>query len=142
MIAIAARAADVMLAHCAAQYPAECCGAIVGDAGGAADVVRGAWPVENAERDAPTRRFEIPGVSYRDIEARAEREGLALLGFYHSHPDAPAAPSQTDVNAAWPTFTYIIVSVVNGTPGEASGWRLTADRASMAREEITWLPGS
>ena len=72
---------------------------------------------------APTQL--IPHVStgdkdYLAAERQASAAGLALLGFYHSHPDHPAEPSQYDLDHAWPTFVYPIVSIRGGQP-EATG---------------------
>ena len=68
--------------------------------------------------------------------------GLTLLGFYHSHPDAPAQPSGEDLRQAWPRVDYLIVSVVCGTPQEITCWRLRDDREAFASEEIAWQPES
>ena len=53
------------------------------------------------------------------------------MGFYHSHPDHPARPSQVDLDQALPTFAYIIVSVMNGAAGDMTVWYLKEDRSSF-----------
>jgi proteasome lid subunit RPN8/RPN11 len=77
-----------------------------------------------------------------NVEARARDAGLSLLGFYHSHPDAPAEPSQYDLLNAWPNVDYLIVSVVRAAAADVTCWRLRNDRAAFAREEIQWQPES
>jgi len=62
--------------------------------------------------------------------------GAALLGFYHSHPDHPARPSQYDLDHAWPTFAFVIVAVERGEPGEMRSWRLRPDRSAFDEEAI------
>jgi len=112
--------------HGQETYPHECCGAIVGNADRAVDVV----PLPNTTEEGPRRRFLIRPSEYTLAERRAQDLGLELLGFYHSHPDHPARPSQTDLDYAWPNFAYIIVSVVDGDaalPGRSAG----AARASV-----------
>ena len=63
--------------------------------------------------------------------------GAELLGFYHSHPDHPARPSQYDLDHAWPFFSYIIVSVRAGVPEDMTSWRLREDRSAFDQEDLT-----
>ena len=88
-------------------YPHECCGALIGRDG----VVTEAFALPNTTEEGPRRRFLVRPDDYRAAEARARETGLELLGFYHSHPDHPARPSQYDLDHAWPLFSYVIVSV-------------------------------
>jgi proteasome lid subunit RPN8/RPN11 len=135
-------AIDAIRQHAATAYPQECCGAIVGRADGPSRLVTAAWPLANTSEDDRRRRFTIGPADYLNVEARAHDEGLSLLGFYHSHPDAPAEPSQYDLLQAWPNVDYIIVSVVRAAPADVTCWRLRDDRAAFAREEIQWRPES
>jgi proteasome lid subunit RPN8/RPN11 len=128
--------------HAAAAYPEECCGAIVGRAGGSSRTVTAAWPLPNTSVEDRTHRFTIGPSDYLNVEARARGEGLSLLGFYHSHPDAPAEPSEYDLQHAWPNVDYIIVSVVRAAAADLTCWRLRDDRAAFAREEFEWQPAS
>ena len=57
----------------------------------------------------PRRRFRVSADDYRLSESHAKRAGAELVGFYHSHPDHPAEPSQYDLDHAWPNFSYVIV---------------------------------
>ena len=75
-------------------------------------------------------------VSVKEHERRASELGAELLGFYHSHPDHPARPSQYDLDHAFPTFSYIIVSVRGGTPEDMTSWRLRDDRSAFDPEEL------
>jgi proteasome lid subunit RPN8/RPN11 len=121
-------------AHGAEAYPHECCGALLGRAG----VVREAWPLPNTTEEGPRRRFLVRPVDYRAAEARASAQGLDLLGFYHSHPDHPARPSQYDLDHAWPVFSYVIISVTDGRPGDITSWRLAEDRSAFEPEALTF----
>src|SRR5215510_3559817 len=100
-------------AHGQETYPHECCGALVGKDGIVTTVVA----LPNTTEEGPRRRFLVRPSDYREAERRATELGVELLGFYHSHPDHPARPSQYDLDHAWPTFAYIIVSVVGGDAG-------------------------
>lgn len=69
-------------------------------------------------------------------EKRATEAGGELLGFYHSHPDHPAQPSQYDLDHAWPVFSYVIVSVREGVAGDMTSWRLREDRSAFDEERL------
>jgi proteasome lid subunit RPN8/RPN11 len=119
-------------AHGRETYPDECCGALIGRDGRASE----AFALPNATEEGPRRRFLVRPADYRAAETRASEQGLDLLGFYHSHPDHPAQPSQYDLDHAWPVFSYVIVSVRAGTPQELRSWRLRDDRSQFDEEEI------
>jgi proteasome lid subunit RPN8/RPN11 len=132
---------QTIVSHAAQTYPEECCGAIVGSRLEDEQIVREAWPVENV---AETRehRFTIAPADYLKIERRARASGVTLIGFYHSHPDAPARPSSYDLAHAWPGVSYLIVAVAARVPGDAASWRLREDRSGFDNEEMTWPPAS
>ena len=54
-------------------------------------------------------------------------KSLALLGFYHSHPDHPAAPSAYDREHAFPFFHYLVCAVAGGRAGEVTAWTLSEE---------------
>ncbi len=128
-------------AHAARDYPHECCGFLIGTpappglGAGGATVTRAA-PALNTRDDSPRNRFEIdPGELVRtDRQARAD--GLSVLGFYHSHPDAPAVPSNFDREHAWPGYCYVIIAVAAGQPREINNWLLRDDRSGFDSDQI------
>ena len=118
--------------HGEETYPHECCGALVGRGHLATATVA----LPNTTEEGPRRRFLVRPSDYRLAEQRAQELGGDLLGFYHSHPDHPARPSQYDLDHAWPTFAYIIVAVAGdgsartrGEPGAADLPRRSAEGA-------------
>src|SRR5712671_2497303 len=113
--------------HGEETYPHECCGALVGSAGRATATVA----LPNMTEEGPRRRFLVRPSDYRLAEQRAAELGHELLGFYHSHPDHPARPSQYDLDHAWPTFAYIIVAVAAGRAGDMTAWWLKDDRSAF-----------
>jgi len=119
--------------HGRETYPHECCGAMLGRDG----VVTEACALPNTTEEGPRRRFLVRPADYRAAEERASRQGVDLLGFYHSHPDHPARPSQYDLDHAWPVFSYVILSVVGGAPAEMTSWRLGDDRERFEEETLT-----
>ena len=76
-------------------------------------------PLPNVTTEGPRRRFRVDDKDYLAAERKASAAGLSLLGFYHSHPDHPAEPSQYDLDHAFPTFVYPILSVQQGEPAGA-----------------------
>ena len=113
--------------HGAETYPDECCGALIANA----DRIVEAFRLPNTTAEGARRRFMIGPNDYRMAEARARECSGTLAGFYHSHPDHPARPSQTDLAQAWPNLTYIIVAVRDGTPEDLTSWRLLDDRSGF-----------
>jgi proteasome lid subunit RPN8/RPN11 len=116
--------------HGEETYPHECCGALVGVNGRATAAVA----LANTTEEGPRRRFMVRPSDYRLAEQRAQELGGELLGFYHSHPDHPARPSQYDLDHAWPTFAYIIVAV-EGLPRQSG----EAPTAGAARDMTVWF---
>jgi adenylyltransferase/sulfurtransferase len=123
---------DAVNKHGAEAYPDECCGALIGRDGLAYET----FALPNTTEEGPRRRFLVRPQDYRDAERRAGELGAELLGFYHSHPDHPARPSQYDLDHAWPFFSYVIVSVREGVPGDMTSWRLREDRSAFDREAL------
>jgi cysteine synthase B len=117
-------------------YPDEGCGALFGPRQGE---VTSILPLHNVTDLEKRRRFLIGPKEYRAAEARADELGLALLGFYHSHPDHPAEPSAFDLEHAWPNLSYIIVSVREGRSAERRSWRLRDDRSGYDEETVRLL---
>ena len=120
--------------HGVETYPNECCGALIGRDG----VVTDTYGLPNTTEEGPRRRFLVRPQDYREAEKRASEAGGELLGFYHSHPDHPARPSQYDLDHAWPFFSYIIVSVRSGVPEDMTSWRLREDRSEFDQEDLTY----
>jgi proteasome lid subunit RPN8/RPN11 len=98
--------------------------------------VREAYALPNTTDEGPRRRFLVRPDDYRVAEQRAREAGLELLGFYHSHPDHPARPSQYDLDHAWPSFSYVIVSVMAGEDKLLTSWRLREDRSAFDEESV------
>jgi proteasome lid subunit RPN8/RPN11 len=123
----------------AVAYPAECCGAMVGRTigDGGKEVVR-LWPAVNRRTDDPHRYLIAPD-DLRRLEGEVRAKGLEIVGYYHSHPDHPAAPSAYDTAHAWPWYSYLIVRIEQGQPREAASYTLDPDRPLMHPEPLEVL---
>jgi proteasome lid subunit RPN8/RPN11 len=133
--------ADKIRSHGAETYPHECCGALLGRDTEVADrslyrEVLALYPLINRRDDSPRNRFSVTSQDVLDAEKAASNQGLEVVGWYHSHPDHPAKPSQYDREHAWPWYSYVIVSVANKIPEEMTSWRLTDDRSDFQSEDI------
>jgi proteasome lid subunit RPN8/RPN11 len=126
-LTIAAAVDHAIRRHGEETFPHECCGALVGRDDRVTEVVA----LPNTTEEGPRRRFLVRPSDYREAERCATELGGELLGFYHSHPDHPARPSQYDLDHAWPTFAYIIVSVMAGAAGDMTVWYLKDDRSTF-----------
>jgi proteasome lid subunit RPN8/RPN11 len=129
--------------HGAETYPHECCGALLGRE--IADDLReivGLFPLVNRRDDSPRNRFSVTSDDVRDAEKSAREQGVDVLGWYHSHPDHPAKPSQYDQDHAWPWYSYVIVSVANGEPRYMTSWRLADDRSQFTPEDLEIREGT
>ncbi len=122
--------------HAAESYPHECCGALLGRDREAGREVLDLFLLVNRREDSPRNRFSITADDFRAAEKAAQQRGLELIGWYHSHPDHPAVPSEYDREHAWPWYSYVIVSVVARVPKEMASWRLADDRARFETEGI------
>ena len=146
---ISGHLAEKIRAHGQETYPHECCGALLGrdaDAAAGTDSEKDAiapereilslFPLVNRRDDSPRNRFSVTSEDVLAAERAAREQGLEVVGWYHSHPDHPARPSQYDRDHAWPWYSYIIVSVQSGAPQEMTSWRLNDDRQEFLTEGI------
>ena len=131
-LVLAPGVAGAIRRHGEETYPNECCGALLGRNGGADAVVA----LPNMTEEGPRRRFLVRPSDYLLAEQRAGDLGAEPLGFYHSHPDHPARPSQFDLDHAWPTFAYVIVSVAAGAAADMTVWWLKDDRTIFEKGEL------
>ncbi len=123
-------------AHSVETYPHECCGALLGRDRADEREVLALVPLTNRRDDSLRNRFSIAPEDVRLAEQKAREQGLELIGWYHSHPDSPARPSEYDREHAWPWYSYIIVRSEAQAAQEMTSWRLADDRASFAPEAI------
>jgi proteasome lid subunit RPN8/RPN11/TusA-related sulfurtransferase len=108
-------AREVMVEHSKMVYPNEGCGILVGKREGEIWQVLQAVPVPNRNEERSRDRFEISPKDYLRVEKEARRDGLDIVGFFHSHPDVPPYPSLTDAQFAWSGFLTVIVGVFGGS---------------------------
>jgi proteasome lid subunit RPN8/RPN11 len=142
--------------HGARDYPSECCGVLLGKADGDVKQVTEIVPLKNLRhdpdraqellplddlgRETDKNRFLIDPLDQMRVEKDARARGLDVLGYYHSHPDHPARPSNYDRDHAWPWYSYVIIAVEQGVPKDFTSWVLTDDRSVFQSEQIETSP--
>ena len=122
--------------HAARDYPHECCGVMLGSEVDGIKEVSALRPLENVHEEGHERRYLISADSMFRVEKEARATGKSIVGFYHSHPDHPARPSDYDREWAWPFYSYVIVSVERGVPVEMTSWTLDENDKHFQAEEI------
>jgi proteasome lid subunit RPN8/RPN11 len=113
--------------HAEQMYPEECCGMMLGFSENGSQSIEAIIGIDNSQDENRRRRFLITPAQYREAERLAKEWKMELLGFYHSHPDHPAAPSMFDTDHALPWFTYIIISVEKGKAAAMTAWLLNEE---------------
>lgn len=139
--------------HGEQEYPRECCGFLLGVSTDGLNVLSEIYPTKNVwekeshylgSDDAATKkkqesqlnRYLITPDQYREADAYARERGLGIIGYYHSHPDHPAAPSGYDLDhSCWPGESYIIVSIQQGKAADLNSFT-KPDYTEFEQEEI------
>ena len=134
---------SLLRGHAEAGYPREVCGFLLGSMDAAAGLffVHEVRPAGNRREDRSTTRNRNDPEDYRAAARQAPEQGREGGGIYHSHPDAPARPSDYDREQAWPNSAYVIVPVEAGTSGDPKAWLLAEDRSGfeeLALETAPW----
>jgi proteasome lid subunit RPN8/RPN11 len=138
--------------HGARDYPSECCGILLGRAHGEVKLVtevvalknlrhdppraQELLPVDDPGRETERNRFLLDPLDQLRVEKDARARGLDVLGYYHSHPDHPAWPSDYDRAHAWPRYSYVIISIERGVPKGLTSWVLSEDRSAFGAEQV------
>ena len=137
MITIAEAQLTEIREHGIRDYPYECCGLLLGRYAPDGKFVTETYPISNArEESAKRNHFLIEPEELMRGERYARGRDLEVVGFYHSHPDSPAVPSRYDLEHAWPTYSYIIVSTSANAATDLFSWEQEPDRSRFNPEEI------
>jgi proteasome lid subunit RPN8/RPN11 len=124
-----------IMSHAKSTYPEECCGFLLGLDSRVRSVER-IVSVQNVNQDSRRNRYNIDPKDLIRADEEARRSNMSLIGIYHSHPDAPAQPSQFDLEHAWPWYTYLLLSVENGQPKDIAAWNLSEDRSAFHLDDL------
>lgn len=137
MLTIPQKLLDEIHRYLEEAYPEEGVGFLFGLEGNETSV-KAQYPVPNAWQPEVerVRRYDVAPQDIMEADDKAEEMELSIIGAYHSHPDHPNQPSDTDRERAHPFFIYFITSVENGKAVSTRAWRLLEDRSKFIEEEI------
>jgi len=128
--------------HVEGTFPNEGGGFLLGTHEGEQIVVKDVIHVENVfETEEQYHRYAMTPQNWANMEDEADERGLMLIGYHHSHPNAPAIPSDFDRDHALPNFLYIITSVQAGKAADMRAWTLKADRTAFDALELNITQG-
>jgi len=124
-----------------AAYPYEGCGVLLGMPIGELILVSRVLEGHNLVQDRRHDRYELDPKDIIRADREAREAGQEVIGFYHTHPDHPARPSQFDTDRAWPGYHYVVVAVDDGKLREATTWRLVEGEEPNRFEEVPLKAG-
>ena len=131
---------DQIRKHGEQTYPHECCGFLLGVRDGETNVIAEVYAAENERQDSRETRYLITPEQSKRADDYARRQGLGVIGYYHSHPDHPAAPSGYDLDhSCWPGESYIIVAIEKGKSAALNSFT-KPDYDKFEQEEIIITP--
>jgi proteasome lid subunit RPN8/RPN11 len=142
MIRIEPQSWEEMVEHARSTYPNECCGAMLGSAENGEKVVRSAVRLENAHQGAQAARYEIRAEDLLAADREARNRNMELIGIYHSHPDADAYFSQTDLKNSCPWYSFVVLSIKKGRFDHANSWLPDPDQTHAEKEELVYGEGN
>lgn len=142
-----------LIAHATRTYPDECCGLLLGQITPDRPLkpVIKIWETVNAWNPevgadlttviphlgtGKSDRFWIDPQDLLAAQRYAHDHQLSIVGIYHSHPDHPAVPSESDRLLAWSAYSYLILSVQSGIVSDYRCWTLDQHH-QFQPEEIT-----
>ncbi len=131
---------EFVMNHARSAYPEECCGFLLGSDSDVRHIHR-AVPIKNLNQNSPRTRYNIDPLELVKADEEARRLNMNVVGIYHSHPDSAAQPSRFDLEHAWPWYTYLVLSVTNGEPGDVAAWFLSEDRSSFHQDDLRVIEG-
>ena len=118
------------------DYPHECGGMLIGRFEEGFKQVLETFPIENARKYSRHNRILLLPQDVLRAEKYAREHKLDVIGYYHSHPNAPAVPSQYDLDHALPIWSYVITSVNDGAAVDVRSWEMREDCSQFDEEEI------
>lgn len=119
------------------HYPEESGGLLIGKADGGTLEVFSIQPIENAKTESRHNRIVLPPLEVAKAERAAAKRGLGVWGFYHTHPNAPAVPSEFDrMHFPFTQWWYPIIELRDGKAVDLRCWRLSEDRLTFSESPL------
>jgi proteasome lid subunit RPN8/RPN11 len=138
MIRVASEPWQEMVTHARSTYPNECCGAMLGKIDGEEKQVLTAMRLQNSSAGSQAARYELRPEDLLAADREARRQGMDLIGIYHSHPDCDAYFSKTDLENSCPWYSFIVLSIQKGEFHHANSWLPNAEQTKAEREDLIY----
>ncbi len=136
MLRIAQEPFERMKAHAEAAYPHECVGAMLGKNENGVKCVDAAMPLENSAEGSQRAFYRLANEDLLAADKAARAQGRELIGIYHSHPDADAYFSETDLKNSCPWYSFVVLSVRGGKYDHANSWLPDFEQTKAEKEEL------
>jgi len=127
-----------MIAHAEQTYPNECVGAMIGSTDGSSKLVEVAMRLENSADGSQRAYYQLDPEHLMQADKAARDQGKDLIGIYHSHPDADAYFSKTDLENSCPWYSFVVLSIREGKFDHANSWLPDADQTKADKEELEY----
>jgi len=127
-----------MVAHAESLFPNECCGAMLGKVDDDSKRVHIAVPIENAFNGSQAARYELRPEDLLAAEREARKNGMDLIGIFHSHPDCDAYFSETDLKNSCPWYSFVVLSVKAGRFHHANSFLPNMEQTAADKEELIY----
>ena len=121
--------------HTESSYPYECCGVMIGTMG-ENKTVHAFRICKNLNKERAHDRYNMDPLDMLKAEREFEGSPWEIIGIYHSHPDHPSRPSQTDTDAAFEAYSYVIISVEKGKVARSQSWVLNDAEKKFYEEPL------
>lgn len=128
---------DAIVAWAREHLPEEACGLLGGTTGDNGDkYVKKVYFIENT--DHSNEHFTISPNQQLKAILDLRKNGLKMLGNWHSHPESPSRPSEEDKRLALdPSLLYLILSLMEEEP-VLNAFVIDSEK-NVSREEINVL---
>jgi proteasome lid subunit RPN8/RPN11 len=134
---ISAELREQMRAMGEKAYPNEGCGILLGTLGGDVEVIE-VREGTNLRADRARDRYILDPRDILRAEKDARERGIDVVGFWHTHPDHPARPSQYDADHAWTDYVYVIMAIEAGRLADVNAFVLRQENPpEFGPEEIS-----
>lgn len=133
MVKISNDAFEGMKKHAERGYPDEVCGVMIGVRGAVSEFAE----CRNLNTERTHDRYELDPLSFDEADTAARKKSLSIVGIYHSHPDHPARPSETDRAGAWRGWGYLIMSIEKGALKDSALWYLDEETGRFERADFS-----
>ena len=133
VVKISKDAFEGMRKHAERGYPDEVCGVMAGK-WKEKERITDFLECENLNTERAHDRYAL---DYGKAQDEADAKGLDILGIYHSHPDHPARPSETDRRVASPNLGYLIMSMEKGVLKDSTLWYLNEKTGRFERSDFS-----